>query len=223
METTSSLERVRARDLADKFRRQGYEVIEYPSQDQLPSFLTGYRPDMILRKGDESVVVEVKSRESLIGYPKLGDLTELLRSQPGWRLELALVNTGDQIDLPPDAHLFTREDILQIVRESERLMEDGLVEVALLHGWTGVEAAIRLILEENGESPEKLPSIHVLKIAVMEGLMDRDDYERLDRILEYRNAYAHGFTTADFNATLVDELIETTKRILRTELALELV
>ena len=184
MERTLFLERQRAQTLARKYRRQGYEVIEYPSPDQIPDFLGEYRPDLILHKPDESVVVDVRSRSSLIEYPRLKNLAEMVQSQPGWSWELELVSTGDQIDIPRNASPFTREDILQIVEESQRLLTDGFVEAALLHGWTGVEAAIRLILEENGESPEKLPSIHVLKIAVMEGLMDRDDYERLDRILE---------------------------------------
>ena len=221
METTPSLERVHAQGIADKFRRQGYEVIEEPSHDQMPNFLTGYRPDLILRKGDESVVVEVKSRESLIGYPRLGDLTELLRSQPGWRLELIVVSTGEQIDIPRNASPFTRENILQIVEESQRLLADGFVEAALLRGWTGTEATLRLIVEEEGMSPEKAPSKHILQMAATEGLISLNDYDCLARILECRNAYAHGFTSPDFDATLVGELIETTKRILHTETTLE--
>ena len=66
METTFSLERLRAKSLADRYRRKGYEVIEEPAPNQLPDFMAGYRPDMILRKGGESIVLEVKSRESLI-------------------------------------------------------------------------------------------------------------------------------------------------------------
>lgn len=45
------LERQRAYNLARNYRRQGYEVIEEPSGDQIPDFLGGYRPAMILRRG----------------------------------------------------------------------------------------------------------------------------------------------------------------------------
>ena len=40
MEATISLERQRARVIAEEYRRRGYEVVEEPSQEQLPDFLT---------------------------------------------------------------------------------------------------------------------------------------------------------------------------------------
>ncbi len=222
METTFSLERLRAKSLADRYRRKGYEVIEEPAPNQLPDFMAGYRPDMILRKGGESIVLEVKSRESLIGYPKLGDLADLLRSKPGWRLDLVVVNTGDRIDIHRDSRLLTREDVLLIVEESERLLADGFTEAAFLRCWAAADAIVRIILEEEGEEPpENVPSNAALSQIMWEGLIHRDDYEILRRILRYRNAYAHGFTTPDFDAALVEELIQTTKGVLNMELELE--
>ena len=222
METTASLEKLRAKSLADRYRRKGYEVIEEPSPDQMPDFLAGYHPTMILRKGEESIVVEVKARESLIGYPKLGDLADLLRSKPGWRLDLALVATGDRIDIQRDSCLVTREDVLRIVEESERLLADGFAEAAFLRCWTAADAIVRIILEEEGEEPPgNVPSSAALSQIMWEGLIHREDYERLRDILRYRNTYAHGFTTPDFDVSLVKDLIETTKRVLHMELELE--
>src|SRR5215813_7473808 len=65
MEAVTSPERQRARALAEEYRSRGYEVIEEPSPAQLPDFLSGYCPDLLVRKGDEAIVVEVKSRSSL--------------------------------------------------------------------------------------------------------------------------------------------------------------
>ena len=64
METTTSLEEQRAHDLAEEYRKKGYHVIEKPSPEQLPDFLSSYRPDLLARKGQTGVVVEVKSRAS---------------------------------------------------------------------------------------------------------------------------------------------------------------
>ena len=222
METATSLERLRAKSIADRYRGKGYEVIEEPAPNQLPDFLTGYRPDLILRKGDESIVVEVKSRESLIGYPKLVDLDERLRSQPGWKLSLVLVDTGDDIRAHRESCLLTREDVVSLIEESERLLADGLVEAALLRCWAGADAIVRIILDEEGEDPPGyVASGSALTQIMWEGLIHRDDYMRLRRILPYRNAYAHGFTAPGFDAALVEELIETTKRVLYMELELE--
>ena len=220
-ERTLFLERQRAYNLARNYRRQGYEVIEEPSGAQIPDFLGGYRPAMILRRGRESVVVDVKSRSSLIEYPRMKNLAGIIQSHPGWSYELALVATGEQIDIPQDSRSFTREEIVSILEETERLLDIGFAGAALLRGWAAAEATLRMIAEEEGLSPEKAPSMHILQMAVTEGLVSKDDYDTFVRILERRNAYAHGFTPPDFDAALVEELIRTTKRVLYMELELE--
>jgi hypothetical protein len=47
METILALERQRARDIAEEYRGKGYEVIEEPLPEQLPDFLSSYRPDLL--------------------------------------------------------------------------------------------------------------------------------------------------------------------------------
>ena len=64
MDDTIALENERASAIAAEYRRKGYEVIEQPSTEQLPDFLSGYQPDLIVRKGDEAIIVEVKTRSS---------------------------------------------------------------------------------------------------------------------------------------------------------------
>ena len=91
MEATISLERQRARVIAEEYRRRGYEVVEEPSQEQLPDFLSGYHPDLLIRKGDEAIVVEVKSRTSLAKETQVRELARLLRTKPGWNFELIVV------------------------------------------------------------------------------------------------------------------------------------
>ena len=65
METTLALMRQRVQTLAEEYRGQGYDVIVEPLKAQLPPFLAGYHPDLLLHKASESVVVEVKARKSL--------------------------------------------------------------------------------------------------------------------------------------------------------------
>ena len=60
METTLALMRQRVQTLAEEYRGQGYDVVVEPSKAQLPPFLAGYHPDLLLHKASESVVVEVR-------------------------------------------------------------------------------------------------------------------------------------------------------------------
>src|SRR5438034_8200560 len=132
METTIALEKQRARALAKEYRGKGYKVIEEPAPEQLPDFLSGYKPDLLIQKGDEAVVVKVKSRLSLAKDPQIRDLARLLQAKPGWNFELVVVGEGEKLSIPEGARPFGREDILRGVEEAERLLESGLGDAALL-------------------------------------------------------------------------------------------
>src|SRR5215475_6461668 len=145
MATIGSLERQRTRTLAGEYRSKGYEVIEEPTQEQLPDFLSGYHPDLLARKGNEARVVVVKSRASLAQEPQIRDLARLLHPKPNWNFELVLLGEKEQMSLPEGAHPFGREDIRSSMQASERLLELGFPEAALLLAWSSSEAIIRLL------------------------------------------------------------------------------
>ena len=213
MDTTLALIRQRVQALAEEYRFQGYEVIVDPSQTQLPPFLVGYHPDLLLRRAGESVVVEVKSRTSLERESQVRELAGLLRGQPGWSFELVLVDVGEQINAPEGATPFTTENIMQGVAEAERLLASGLTEAALLRAWAAAEGAVRLLAEQESLSIGR-PSLSVLlKQAVMNGLISREDYHILYQALDRRNAYVHGFTLPDTGIAEVEAVVDAARRL----------
>jgi len=215
MATITSLERQRTRTIAEEYRSKGYEVIEEPAQEQLPDFLSGYHPDLLARKGDEVRVVAVKSRASLAKEPQIRDLARLLRTKPNWNFELVIVGEEDQPKTPEGARPFDRDDILQGIQASERLLELGFPEAALLLAWSSSEATVRLLTAEEGIVLDRLTPLYILKQAVMHGVISRDEYNFLTKVMKYRTALVHGLTTVDFDPGLVKELIHTTKRLLQ--------
>lgn len=221
METTIALEKQRARAFAEEYRSQGYEVIEEPSKEQLPPFLTGYHPDLLLRKASEGVVVEVKSRTSLAKESQIRELARLLRTQPKWSFELVVVDEGEQLEALEDVHPFTREDILRGIAEAEQLLSFEFAEAALLRAWSSAEATVRLLVEEEGLLTAHPTPRDMFKQAVMNGVVSRGDYRFLLQILRHRNALVHGFTPPDFEATLVGALIDMTKRLLPSTTSIE--
>lgn len=221
METTITLEKQHVRALAEEYRSQGYEVIEEPSQEQLPSFLTGYYPDLLLRKASEGVVVEVKSRTSLAKESQVRELARLLRTQPKWSFELVVVDAGEQLEAIEDVHPFTREDILRGIAEAEQLLSFEFSEAALLRAWSSAEATVRLLVEEEGLLTDQPTPRYMFKQAVMNGVVSRGDYRFLLQILRHRNALVHGFAPPDFDATFVRALIDTTKRLLQSTTSIE--
>jgi uncharacterized protein YutE (UPF0331/DUF86 family) len=216
MEAVTSRERRRARAIAEEYRSRGYEVIEEPSPAQLPDFLSGYRPDLLVRKGEEAIIVAVKSRSSLAEDLQTRDLARLLQTKPHWNFELIVVGDDEQLSTPEGARPFKRDDILQGIEAAEKLMASGFSEAALLLAWSTSEATVRLLAEEEGLVLERLNPLSILTQATSNGVISRDDYNFLTKVMKYRNALAHGFKTTDFDPVLVTELINMAKCLLQS-------
>lgn len=214
MEATFTLERQRARAVAQEYLSKGYEVIEEPAPDQLPDFLSDYRPDLLIRRGNEVTIVEVKSKSSLSKYPQVRDLARLLQGKPGWNFELILVAEGENLNVPEGVHPFEREDVVRGIEAAEALLKAGFPEAALLLAWSTVEATVRLLAEEEGIPLDRLSPPYILKQVVTEGLISKDDYNFLLDAIKYRNALVHGFKVTYFDSALVRNLISTVKSIL---------
>ena len=53
MEAHAAFERALVEHVAEDYRNRGYEVVVEPEPQQLPTFMSGYRPDMIVSRGGE--------------------------------------------------------------------------------------------------------------------------------------------------------------------------
>ena len=214
METNILSERQRVQELAQEYRSKGYEVIPEPSPEQLPDFLGEYRPDLLVRKGSESTVVEVKTRSSLAENPRLRDLARILHTKPGWKFELVMVREKEKLNAPEGARPFAKEDVYSRLETVEGLLDTGSSEAAFLLGWGALEATVRLLAEEEQLTLERIAPSYLLHQAVTNGVISREDYALLLRAMKYRNALAHGFKIADFDTDLVREFVNTTKHLL---------
>jgi len=220
MEVTSDRERQRVHNLAEEYRSKGYEVIEEPVSEQLPDFLVGYQPDLLIRRGDEAVVIEVKSRSSLIKDPRIKDLARLLQARPGWNFELVIVGEEEKLDTPAGTRPFEKKDILQGIDTAKKLLASGDLEAALLLAWPSVEAIVRMLTEKEGIVLDRLTPSYIFKQAVTNGVISREDYNRLTEVMKYRNALVHGFKTTDLDSTLLTQLIVIAEHLLQSEAAL---
>ena len=201
------------RKTAEEYRSKGYEVLLEAPLD----FMPGFRADLLVRKGDEARVIEVKSRPSLAADPKIGELARLIESMPGWTFELVLVGEPEKVDSPEGARSFESDGILQRIEEAERSLHAELPEAAFLLAWSASEAVIRELLTAQGVSGKSITSPgYVLDQGIYHGVISRNDYDALTRMRKYRNAIVHGFGTDDFNGELVTELIATIRRIMTT-------
>lgn len=196
---------------AEEYRGKGYEVIMQAPLD----FLPGFTADLLVRKGEEVRVIEVKSRPSLGANPKIIELAKTIESKPGWTFELLLVSEPEKRDSPESACSFSSEEIVQRFEEAEKALQAGLPEAAFLLAWSAHEAAIRKVISEQ-EVPDRgiTGSGYVLDQAVFHGVISREEYKTLEEMLKYRNAIVHGFRLSDFRDDLVVELIRAVRSVI---------
>jgi uncharacterized protein YutE (UPF0331/DUF86 family) len=172
---------------------------------------------MIAIRGEEGVIVEVKSRRSLKNYAKnIQTLAQVVNQHPGWRFDLIIAN--------PENELYTDkiEDSLQADEIKSRLkiaqqLTNNYPEAAMLVIWALAEATLRLLGENEGLILQKLESpLHLLKLLVTEGIISQTEYQLLVDNFQLRNAIAHGFKTTSFTVNSILELIEVIENLLNS-------
>jgi uncharacterized protein YutE (UPF0331/DUF86 family) len=213
----TNLERAQLLKLSESYRDQGYEVSLHPRLEDLPEFLKSYRPDMIARRGDEAVVVEVKSRSDLNSSSSqyLRNLAQVVEQHSDWRFELVITNSEEH------EYVFKSEGSLQEHEIASQLqVAKALVrqhpESAILYSWALTDATLRIITEKEGLSLQRLNTSYLIKQLVVEGIISRSDYQFLINAFSFRNAIAHGFKTTEITADLVYRLIEITECLLKS-------
>jgi hypothetical protein len=219
---TANIEREQLLKLAEEYRGKGYEVSFHPNPEDLPDFLKNYRPDMIARREDESVVIEVKSRSSLNSSSTqrlhntqyLRNLAQAIEQQAGWRFELVMINPEDSTYLP-EAEGSLQEHEIDLRLHLAKQFATQHPESAILYVWALVEATLRLVAENEELNLQRFDSLYLVKKLTAEGVLSRAEYQLLMNAMSLRNAIAHGFKTVQLTQESVYELIDLTEQLLR--------
>ena len=213
--STENTERERLLKLAEEYRDKGYEVLFHPNLEDLPDFLKSYRPDLIVRREDEVVVIEVKSRSSLNSSTQyLRNLAQAVEQHPGWRFELVVANSEDATYFSKAEESLQEHEIESQLQVAKQLVTKHPAST-ILYAWSLAEATLRLVAAKEGLSLQRFDSLYLVKRLATEGVISRSDYQLLMNALSLRNAVAHGFKTAQLTQTSVYELIEIVEQLLK--------
>ncbi len=214
---TANIERERLLKLAEEYRERGYEVSFHPNLEDLPDFLKSYRPDMIVRLGEESVVIVVKSRSSLNSSSAqyLRNLAQAVAENPGWRFELVMTNPEDVVYFPKAEGSLQEDEIESGLQVARQLLSQH-IESAMLYSWSLVEATLRIVAEKEELSLQTLNTPYLVKKLTTEGIISQSQHQLLMNALSLRNAIAHGFKTTQITQHSVCELIEIAEELLKS-------
>ncbi|MGK7895585.1 MAG: hypothetical protein AB4372_18715 [Xenococcus sp. (in: cyanobacteria)] len=213
---TANLERERLIKLAEEYRDKGYEILIHPNPEDLPDFLRNYRPDMIARREDEKVIIEVKSRSSLnsASTQYLPNLAQVIEKHPGWRFELVMANPEDVTYSLKVKDSLQENEIRSGLKVASQLLEQH-PESAILYSWSLVEATLRLVAEEEELSLRRFDPLYLVKQLAIEGIISQSEYQLLMDLLSLRNAVAHGFKTTPITKDSGEKLITITEQLLK--------
>lgn len=215
-QTTVDIERKRLVEIAREYRKLGYEVILEPRRSQLPEFLASFQPDMLARNNTETVVVEVKSRETLSQSAHMEALASVIQRHEGWRFELVVTNPrdkGTRIRIQDINDLLTTQDIVYRLNEASTLSDKEHGEAAFLLAWSATEATLRRAASQHRISAED-SSTSILKNLFAQGVINEEQYNKLSHSLSVRNSLAYGRRETQTSASELKTLLVTTEQIL---------
>ena len=179
--------------IAQRYRDDGYSVVVHPVGDAVPAFAAGFQPDIIARKGNDGVIVEVKTnRIGLANDPAPTQLAAIVDSQPGWRLDLIVQERETSTErAAEDAAEPSDEELAKILTDAEELADNGLSPYACVVAWGGLEAAMRRVRDE-AELYGKATPIELMRTLYGNGFLSRDQFDKLRDSYKIRSQVVHG-------------------------------
>ncbi|WP_171171091.1 hypothetical protein [Streptomyces sp. I05A-00742] len=208
---------VKLRELISDYGARGYSVISREDTSSIPSEVRRLRPDLILRKGDETIVVELKGgadssdHEQAVQLEKLVGVIDRL---PNWKLEFHWLGT-------PPAKRVSREQADEITSRA-RAVQAVDPGAALLLAWAAAEVTLdQMIQQATADDYDSISERRAVRspkqlvaMAQSLGLISYDIYEILLVASDARNRIAHGFRIDGDVAALASNLLEALQRIL---------
>lgn len=182
--------------VAENYRADGYDVVVAPGAEEIPFNLGGHRPDLLVRKGSDRVLVEVKSRADRLSFDRLHSVVEEVKRHPGWRFLLVTPQDIPGADLEDDdENRSSWEEIEFRMNRAQRLFDSGDSEAAFLGLWIAFERLLRLQVRRISLPVDRLaPSIMIRQLYSL-GEVSSDEYQTALDCLNVRNRVVHGLSS----------------------------
>ena len=205
------------REAADQYIRQGYSVQIQPLDEDLPPFLKGFRPDMIVTTPDGHLIVEIKSSSGKRDTGYWQQLEKALEGHSGWRVQLVLDDRRAEEMIGATQPVLSPEEREARLCASRQLADDGLLDSALVVAWTALEAELRdSSRAQNLNIPNQGPG-PLITVLYAEGDLEREDYDALMQILDAYKEAAHGFRSDRLDRSLLDQAQSIAQRLMRQQ------
>ncbi|WP_396637874.1 hypothetical protein [Maribacter sp. R77961] len=195
MEKNSNYKNIerRIKEVANDYTLKGYDVIIYPNHTNLPNFLKNFEPDILAKKDDFNVIIEVKTRNNQTDFKKLEFLAKEIESRKNWRFELVFTNPRVKQIKTNEFTVLSELAINNRLLEINKLIEIESFEASFLLSWATIESVLRKKLNDEKSKTDKSPTLSVIRNMFSLGLINQHDYKTLQKSNSLRNNLIHGF------------------------------
>jgi uncharacterized protein YutE (UPF0331/DUF86 family) len=197
------------RTLRNRYQRRGYTFVAHPTEDLIPDFLRGYRPDALALSDRDSVVIEIKTRQSPSSEKSLAQIAGRVAQQPNWKFEIYYAGDFPRpvYDKPNEA------EISMLLEEIRGLRKAGFDRAALVMAWAALEALARAFRSENKNGSAPMIPSEIVEWLSRTGHVDNATGRSLRNMIKVRNAVVHGVQEADLDEDESRELYATVEAL----------
>ena len=142
-------------------------MVEQPRGDSLPEFLRDFSPDLIVMKDGDSAVVEIKTREEVIGSNEIVELAARVDAHPGWRFEFVSLGREEVAATGP-----SEQGLEQLMASALTAYDAGERKLALIYLVSVVEELLRDVAVENRVKTRGRDTRTIIGALEFEGLID---------------------------------------------------
>lgn len=210
MSETEESERATLEKMSKIWTDQGFQVFIQPSGSILPDFLQRYKPDAVLLKGDDKVLVEVIRKGQPHAEERVRRLKGLIANQNEWRLEV--VYSGENV-------LAVRRVGLDRIIESLESAENLLTKeprASLLLLWASLEATVRNIFPNQTSRPQS-PG-RIIELLAGSGEVTPSEAQGLRQLMNLRNRVIHGELNAVVRSSEIKPMLQMVRQLVVSRL-----
>lgn len=179
--------------IAKRYEERGYVVTFGPPAAAIPFSLGNYRPDILASRGDEHLIIDVKSGGERVDPEIYFKVDELVQQHPGWRFLLATVSDAElEEGVSSTAGNSSADAIRARLRSTDRLVDDAETATFVLPVlWTAYVAALGLLLEQEAIPINGYSDLSLLNKAYSAGSISYDEFEAGRGLASLRNRAVH--------------------------------
>ena len=179
-----------------QYERQGYIVTV---AERLPTPLEGFQADAVARRGDETVIIEIRSSDmSDATRNRFDDLGKIVATNKGWRVDLVTFEPETPLPAPDSG------DVVRRVEEARRVA-DISPDAAVMLTWSAIEGALIDLRHQQGTPRRHGRSPYgLIRELAIDGLLSDAQVAHLDRLARLRSYIIHGQSTPSFSLDQLD-------------------